>query len=174
MAKTSSTLHPYVVFRGTAAAQKARSYPSRPIVGPSMRPTAKTGQEAASKCAPPPHSRVITRTSAAILDADLVHPSERRDSATGGGHGIRSQLQCNDPSAARSRWQPWGSVRVAWVASAVPRGHQQAIQAAGLRQPHLEAGYYRDRVPTALLRWRSRRAKTSDFMLRAIRTRVSQ
>ena len=65
-----------------------------------------------------------------------------------------------------------GSVRVAWVAPAVPRGHQQAIQAAGLRQPHLEGGYYRDRVPTALLRWRSRRAKTSDFMLRAIRTRV--
>ena len=66
----------------------------------------------------------------------------------------------------------WGRVRVAWAASGVLGGYQQAAQAAGLRQPHLEGGYYRDDVPTALIRGRSRRTETSNLMVRAIRTRV--
>ena len=49
--------------------------------------------------------------------------------------------------------------RVAWAASGVLDGYQQATQAAGLRQPHLKGGYYRDDVPTALIRGRSRRAE---------------
>ena len=44
-------------------------------------------------------------------------------------------------------------------------GYQQAAQAAGLRQPHLhlEGGYYRDDVLTALIRGQSPGAQITNY-----------